>query len=160
MPIKCHAFSTVQAVIVHVPVEFSYFILVMSMLPQRDNINCPGRGAGWNHHILGEPLVREQYRALACKNNQWAITAKKDANQNWHCAMVTFVDQQEGRHSSKRPGGRQYNLLAFGNAMAPSISDRPDQTGLNEQAEQAKANAVIMNKMLTKIEQGSDVLQP
>ena len=97
---------------------------------------------------------------LLRENNQWAITAKKDANQSWHGAMITFSDQQEGPRSSKRPGQRQYNQLAFVNAMAPSINDRPDQTGLIEQAQTSKENAVVMNKMLIKIEQGSEVLQP
>ena len=88
---------------------------------------------------------------------------KENAPSNWHGAMTTYVDQQTGRHSSDRPAGRQYNLLAFESAMVPatpSISDRPDQTGLTEQAQQAKENAVVMNRVLTKIEQGSEVLQP
>ena len=95
--------------------------------------------------------------------NQWAITSKKNVPPNWHGAMTTYVDQQTGRHSSDRPAGRQYNLLAFESAMVPatpSINDRPDQTGLTEQAQQAKENAVVMNRVLTKIEQGSEVLQP
>ena len=58
--------------------------------------------------------------------------------------MTTYVDQQVGRRSSDRAAGRQYNLLAFESAMVPatpSINDRPDQTGLTEQAQQAKENA-------------------
>ena len=132
----------------------------MAMLLKRDGITCPGRGAGWNQYVFGDPLVMEQYKAFACRNNQWAITSKKDAKQNWHGVVKTYVDQQDGRHSSKRPGGRQYNLLAFGTYMAPSISDRPDQTGLTERAQQANDNAGVMNKVLTKIEQGSEFLQP
>ena len=86
------------------------------------------------------------------------FTANPDDKQNWHGAMLTFVDQQEGRHSSQRPGARHYNVLAFHSAMAPSIHDRPDQTGPFEQAQKSKSNAVIMNKMLIKIEQGNEVL--
>ena len=135
----------------------------MSMLTKRDNITCPGRGTGWEHHVFDDPVVRQQYKSLACRKNQWAITSKKNAPSNWHGAMTTYVDQQTGRHSSDRPAGRQYNLLAFESAMVPatpSINDRPDQTGLTEQAQQAKENAVVMNRVLTKIEQGSEVLQP
>ena len=129
------------------------------MLKKRDHITCPGRGREWRHYVFGDPMVREHYRNLASKNNQWAITANPDEHQNWHGAMLTFVDQQEGRHSSQRPGARRYNVLAFHTAMARSIHDRPDQTGPFEQAQKSKNNSVIMNKMLIRIEQGNEVLQ-
>ena len=46
-------------------------------------------------------------------------------------------------------------------SQSPTINDRPDQAGqiAMEQSKQAKQNAIVMNKMLTKIDQGKDALQ-
>ena len=107
---------------------------------------CSGRSIGW-------PL----YQSLACQQPQWAITSRKGACGSYG-AITTYVGQQGGED------GRQSNLLAYESTMtsqSPTINDRPDQTGqiAIEQTKQAKRNAIVMNKMLTKIDQGREVLR-